>query len=140
MHVTGIAEKFKRSTLRDFSTDGERIIFCCVDNIATRRMIWESVRTSARLFVDGRMSAEVLRVLAADQPALDHHYGLTLFTAEETYVGACTARSTIYTASIAAGLMVHQFAKWLRGLPVDHDLTFNLLAAELTVDDAKDNA
>ena len=51
----------------------------------------------------------------------------------DAHVGPCTARSTIYTASIAAGLMVHQFAKWLRGLPVDPDLSLNLLAAELTV-------
>jgi sulfur carrier protein ThiS adenylyltransferase len=38
----------------------------------------------------------------------------------------------IYTAAIAAGLMIHQFTRWLRGLPVDQDLTLNLLAGELT--------
>jgi hypothetical protein len=78
------------------------------------------------------MSAEVLRVIAVDQPAVDNYYSKTLFAAEQAYVGACTARSTIYTASIAAGMMLHQFAKWLRGLPVDPDLTLNLLAGELT--------
>ena len=71
-------------------------------------------------------------MITAGEPALDDSYPRTLFTAEEAFVGACTARSTSYTASIAAGLMVHQFAKWLRGLPVDADLTLNLLAAELT--------
>jgi sulfur carrier protein ThiS adenylyltransferase len=79
------------------------------------------------------MSAEVLRVIAAGEPVLDDFYPRTLFSAEDAYVGARTARSTIYTASIAAGMMVHQFAKWLRGLPVDADHTLNLLAAELTV-------
>jgi hypothetical protein len=78
------------------------------------------------------MSAEVVRVLAVDQPALDDGYVRTLFAADEAYVGACTARSTIYTASIAAGFMVQQFCKWLRRLPVDADLTLNLLAGELT--------
>jgi hypothetical protein len=107
--------------------------FCCVDSIATRRMIWESVRSSASFFVDGRMSAEVLRVLAESEPAIEDYYQQTLFAAGEAHVGACTARSTIYTASIAAGLMVHQFAKWLRRLPLDADLVLNLLAAELTV-------
>ena len=48
---------------------------------------------------------------------------------------ACTARSTIFTASIAAGLMVAQMTKWLRRLPVDPDLTLNLLSAELTAKD-----
>jgi sulfur carrier protein ThiS adenylyltransferase len=80
------------------------------------------------------MSAEVMRVITAAEPAFDVHYQRTLFAGDEAFVGTCTARSTIYTASIAAGLMVHQFCKWLRGLPVDADLTLNLLAAELTVD------
>jgi hypothetical protein len=46
--------------------------------------------------------------------------------------GACTARSTIYSAAVAAGLMVGQWTKWLRGMPVDADLSLNLLAGELT--------
>ena len=41
------------------------------------------------------------------------------------------ARSTIYAASIAAGLMVHQFTRWLRRMPVDRDTVLNLLAGEL---------
>jgi sulfur carrier protein ThiS adenylyltransferase len=47
--------------------------------------------------------------------------------------GRCTARSTIYSASIAAGLMTHQFTRWLRGIPVDCDVSLNLLAGELAV-------
>ena len=35
--------------------------------------------------------------------------------------------------SIAASLMLHQFTRSLRGLPVDGDLTLNLLASEMTV-------
>jgi sulfur carrier protein ThiS adenylyltransferase len=132
LSVTAVPQRFKRSTGRELSGDGELVLFCCVDSIVTRRMIWETVRSSARFFIDGRMSAEVLRILAAGEPALDDDYPRTLFSAEEAYVGACTARSTIYTASIAAGLMLHQFAKWLRGIPVDADLTLNLLAGELT--------
>jgi molybdopterin-synthase adenylyltransferase len=133
IHIRAVPARFKRSTLRELTFEGEPVIFCCVDSIVTRRMIWETVQTSARFFVDGRMSAEVLRVIALDQPVFDTHYSRTLFTAEEAHFGSCTARSTIYTASIAAGLMIHQFAKWLRGVPVDADLMLNLLAAELTI-------
>ena len=56
------------------------------------------------------MSAEVIRVLASDRPARDEHYPTTLFAQDQAYAGACTAKSTIYTASIAAGLMLSQFA------------------------------
>jgi len=132
--VLAISERFRRSAARTLpAPDKNLIVFACVDSIATRRVIWESLRVHATLFLDGRMSAEVLRVLAVDHPAVDRHYATTLFAAEEAYVGSCTARSTIYTASIAAGLMLSQFTKWLRGLPVDADVTLNLLSMEAAV-------
>ena len=58
------------------------------------------------------------------------HYPTTLFAQAEAEPGRCTARSTIYAASIAAGLMVHQFSRWLRDLPTDADTTLNLLGGE----------
>lgn len=73
------------------------------------------------------------RPSASGSPATDRHYPQTLFAAETAYAGACTARSTVYAASIAAGLMVGQLTRWLRGLPVDADLMLNLLASELSV-------
>jgi sulfur carrier protein ThiS adenylyltransferase len=61
------------------------------------------------------------------------HYPTTLFAQAEAQPGRCTARSTIYAASITAGMMVHQFTRWLRGIPVDRDTSLNLLAGELSV-------
>lgn len=109
------------------------VIFCCVDSISARQMIWESVKGIASLFIDARMAAEVIRVLAVERPASDSYYATTLFAEEQAYAGSCTAKSTVYTASIAAGLMIGQFTKWLRELPVDRDLSLNLLSAELSV-------
>ena len=61
------------------------------------------------------------------------YYPATLFPGADAQRGSCTAKSTIYAASIAAGLMVHQFTRWLRGLPVDQDTSLNLLASEFSV-------
>jgi sulfur carrier protein ThiS adenylyltransferase len=131
------ADVFRRSSVKSMAAFHDRqqrlAVFCCVDSIMTRRLIWESVRQRAALFVDGRMSAEVVRVLAASEPAQDGYYETTLFEQGRAYAGACTARSTIYTASIAAGLMLGQFTKWLRQLPLERDFTLNLLSAELAV-------
>jgi molybdopterin-synthase adenylyltransferase len=126
-------ERFRRTTGKQ-AIEGScsHIVFCCVDSIKTRRLVWEALRHHAALFLDGRMSAEVIRVLAVDSPTTEDYYPTTLFAADEAYIGACTAHSTIYSAAIAAGLMVGQLTKWLRNLPVDPDLTLNLLAAELT--------
>lgn len=132
-HVHTVAERFRRSTRKNLPTYRRLVVFSCVDSIATRRSIWDALRLQAALFVDGRMSAEVVRVLAIASPATDDHYSGTLFAAEQAYAGSCTAKSTIYSASIAAGLMVGQMTKWLRELPVDADVTLNLLSMELVV-------
>lgn len=74
-----------------------------------------------------------MRVLTVAEEAGRSHYPTSLFRQSDAQAGRCTAQSTIYTANIAAGLMVHQFTRWLRKLPVDFDTSLNLLATELTV-------
>ena len=112
-------------------------VFCAVDDISTRQFIWEAVKGKAGFFVDGRMTAEILRVLTACDFDSRKHYPTTLFNSEEAFVGPCTAKTTIYCANIAAGLMIAQFTKYLRQLPVDPDIQLNLLASELTLSDGR---
>jgi sulfur carrier protein ThiS adenylyltransferase len=79
------------------------------------------------------MSAETLRVLTASDAMSTHYYPSTLFAAEQAYAGSCTAKSTIYCANIAAGLMLAQFTKYLRRFPIDYDIQLNLLTLEMSV-------
>ena len=79
------------------------------------------------------MNAEVLRILAACDCESRKYYPTTLFSSNEAFEGLCTAKTTIYCANIAAGLMIAQFTKYLRQLPIDCDIQLNLLASELTV-------
>ena len=109
------------------------VVFCCVDSISARAAIWRSAASGCRFWADGRMLGEVIRVLAASETSGFSQYGGTLFPQSDAQSGSCTSRSTIYAASIAAGIMVHQFTRWLRRIPVDFDTTLNLLAGELTV-------
>jgi sulfur carrier protein ThiS adenylyltransferase len=109
------------------------VIFCAVDSIDARSAIWRSAGPRSRFWCDGRMLAEVIRVLAVDERTGRDHYSATLFARAEAQAGRCSARSTIYAAGIAAGLMVHQFTRWLRGIPVDRDTSLNLLAGEWAV-------
>ncbi len=111
------------------------VVLCCVDSIAARSAIWKSVRGRAAFWSDGRMLGEVLRVLTVSDGATSTHYDSTLFAASEAQQGTCTSRSTIYAAGIAAGLMVHQFTRWLRDIPTDTDTSVNLLSGEWTVHD-----
>ena len=107
------------------------IVFCCVDSIQTRSLIWDHLKTRVQFWADARMLGEVIRVLTASDTASQESYGQTLFAQSEAQSGSCTSRSTIYTANIAAGLLVHQFTRWLRQLPLDNDLSLNLLSSEL---------
>ena len=108
-------------------------VFCCVDSISARSAIWRSAGNRCRFWTDGRMLGEVIRVLIAADAAGRAHYEQTLFPQREAQNGRCTSRSTIYAAGIAAGLILHQFTRWLRVLPLDRDTTLNLLAGELSV-------
>ena len=128
LYVEVLLERFKRTTPIG------NCVFCCVDSITTRRHIWDTVRDKVNFFCDGRMSAEVLRIITACDEKGRLHYPQTLFTAAEAHTGPCTAKTTIYCANIAAGLMLTQFTKYLRLLPVDADVQLSLLASELSVD------
>ena len=130
LEIHEVNDRFRRSM------EIGNVLFCAVDSIETRRLIWNATKDSTSFFVDGRMSAEVLRVLSVCDIASCEHYPTTLFASGEAYTGACTAKTTIYCANIAAGLMVAQFTKYLRHLPVESDIQLNLLTTELNVDTA----
>ena len=66
------------------------------------------------------MLAEVIRVLTVADEQGRPHYPQTLFASREAQTGRCTAQSTIYTANIAAGLMLLScgtYANVFRWLP-----------------------
>jgi sulfur carrier protein ThiS adenylyltransferase len=61
------------------------------------------------------------------------HCSGTLFSETDAQCGSCTFPSTIFAASIAAGMMIHQFTRWLCDMSIDRDTTLNLLAGEWIV-------
>ena len=130
IEIVSVPERFRRSM------EIGNAVFCCVDKIDVRRIIWEAVKDKVGFFCDARMSAEVLRVLTVCDSKSRTHYPTTLFRTEEAFAGPCTAKTTIYCANIAAGLMVAQFTKYLRHLPIEPDIQLNLLASELSVTEA----
>lgn len=102
LEILTLNDRFRRSI------ETGNAIFVCVDKVDIRRLIWESVKDKAGFFCDGRMTAEVLRVLTAYDSKSREHYPTTPFAADEAYTGSCTAKTTIYCANIAAGIMLAQ--------------------------------
>lgn len=133
LEIEKVSDRFRRSM------DVGNVLFNAVDSIETRRLIWNAVKDKVAFYSDGRMSAEVLRVLSVSGIASQEYYPSTLFASHEAYAGPCTAKTTIYCANIAAGLMVAQFAKWLRNLPLEADIQVNLLSMEMNLLTGGDN-
>lgn len=127
IQIDAIDHRFRRSD------PSGNVVFVCVDSIVTRQHIFETLRGRVSLMVDGRMSAETLRVLTVSDEPSRKHYASTFFLADQAFAGACTGRSTIYCANVAAGLMLSQFTRWLRRMPIDADIMLNLLAGEWSV-------
>jgi sulfur carrier protein ThiS adenylyltransferase len=108
-------------------------VLCAVDSISARAAIWRTVSQRAEFWGDGRMLGETVRILAATVGNGRKHYSTTLFPQSEAHAGRCTSRSTIYAAALAAALVVHQYVRFLRGIPVDPDALFNLTSGEHVV-------
>ena len=126
LHIEPIEEKY----LPKHSPG--KAVFSCVDDILARQDIFNSLQHGEDTFwADGRMLGETMRILTvvAGNDGLEY-YPRTIFPPEQAEVGRCTARSTIYTANIAAGLMVSAFTRWLRGIPPLRDVIFSLLSEE----------
>jgi sulfur carrier protein ThiS adenylyltransferase len=109
------------------------LVCCCVDAIQTRQTLWRHLEPRVRWYADARMAAETCRVLVAGDEPSRAHYPTTLFSTGEAYPAPCTAKATLYCASLAAALLVAMLARHLRGLPVEADVQLNLLAMELHV-------
>jgi molybdopterin/thiamine biosynthesis adenylyltransferase len=128
--IDHFAEKFDAGHL----SDGKVAVFMCVDDMNARIDIARTC--SEELFVvDGRMTSEFLRVLTFTSLDEYKRYKKTLFGSEEAYQESCTAKATVYCANIAAGMMVAQFVKWLRGFPSTPDFELNILSLELYEND-----
>ena len=133
IEVLAVDDRFKKSIY----TGG--VVFSCVDSMSVREFVWNSVKNNVELFIDGRMSAEVCRILSVPCKSEKEKdfYKSTLFSDEEAHVGSCTAKSTIYCSNIAAGLMVSSFTKWLRSIPTDKDIFLNILMNEISYGEDK---
>jgi sulfur carrier protein ThiS adenylyltransferase len=127
--ISALTQRFKKSK------PVGNVVFCCVDSIQTRKFIWDAVKDKVDFFVDGRMSGESLRVIAVDKSNEKSytHYPTTLFKQSEAHSGSCTAKSTIYCANIAAGMMVAKFAGWLRGHHGENDVLFSITSDDIMV-------
>lgn len=94
----------------DYAVRLAGIVVVAVDSMAARKMIYDSIRArgfAVKYIIDPRMSAEFYTQYTInpfdekDQAT----YAKVLQSDEKSVAERCTAKSTVYTASLAAGLV-----------------------------------
>lgn len=106
--VTAIPRKFGEQIPDAMNAQG--IVVVAVDSMEARRMVYESIKEKnfqVDYIVDPRMSAEffTMYVINPHKTKDQETYEKTLFSDSEGVQERCTAKSTVYTASLGAGLV-----------------------------------
>jgi len=86
------------------------IVISAVDSMTARKLVWDSAKANkaVTMFIDPRMGAEMALMYSMNpKDAKDiTSYEKTLYSDKEAVMERCTAKATIYTANLLAGLVV----------------------------------
>lgn len=105
------------------------VVFLCVDDMEARKAIAQA--RPAILMVDARVLGEMMEVLAWRSENRER-YEKTLFSNGEAHPMRCTSKMTLYSASVAAGVMLSRLASWVRGEACDGRWAWSLTGMEFT--------
>jgi 3-hydroxyacyl-CoA dehydrogenase len=129
-----IDAKVQKYTREDGPLPG--IVIAAVDSMSARKSIWEThverpLRT--RLIIDPRMGAETA-LLYARSPGKkeDQDYAKTLYLDTEAVQERCTAKATIYTANLLAGMVVKTVKDYVVSKEYVRTLTWDISKDDFT--------
>ncbi len=101
-------------------------VFCCVDSAEARPFIWNAVADRCRFWGDGRLEVDRVRVLAATSEQSRRDYADSFSPGNQDDSGAHSpVSSTIYESALGAALLIDQYVRHLRGLPLIVDAAFD---------------
>lgn len=98
-------------------------VFCCVEHMASRRKVWQSLADQVRFYADVRMCGDAVSLFTANEGAGRLRYATNLAALDDH--GPPASTGLVCTAGIAASLAVYQFARHLRRLPVHQQISFD---------------
>lgn len=99
-----------RIQVRPAKYTGEKlrgIVISALDNMETRKIIFDNCKDSATWIVDPRMSLEAASLFVCNtrSPKVVEEYSKTFYSDSDAVQERCTAKSTIFTANLIAGLV-----------------------------------
>lgn len=86
---------------------GFDIVISAIDNIEGRRIMFDALKGSDKLFIDGRMAGNAIEIytILMDKEASVKLYEETLFPPEEAIPVSCSERSVVYNCFVIAGII-----------------------------------
>lgn len=104
------------------------IIISAVDDIDLRKQMFESLKGSDKIFIDGRMAGNYLElyVIPMYNPERVAYYETTLFSSDEADPTPCTERAVIYNCLFIGALMADVVAQIANGSMPPYEITFDL--------------
>lgn len=103
-------------------------VFCCIDSAPIRARILQTVASKTRFWGDARVSGETVRIAAASVDSVAKRRATSRFDEQRPRSVRRSTRSPLYVASLAAGLLIYQFARYLRQKPPEVDAKLDLPA------------
>jgi len=132
IQITAIRERFNYSHKKLLNSK-QNIVCSSVDSIKDRKFIYNIIKNYADLWIDGRMSAEVIQVYSVYDDVTKDFYPTTLFDQSEAYVGPCTGRSTNFVVKASTGIKLEMITQWMRDIEPPARVEFNLFSMEFFV-------
>lgn len=128
--------------LFDENSHTSNFTFCCVDNMKTRKLAFETwLKTVNKqdpgLFIDGRLSVDTLQVFAIstnDSTNIDKYKKEYLFEDEEADATICNMKQTTFMGNMIASVMVNIFINYCRNIVNKLDISDVPFFTEFTSD------
>lgn len=124
LHDTGVhIEPINRAWTPDDILSG--VTVCAADSMKVRRDMWKTVKP--KLFIDTRMGAENMQIFVLSTNSDEfYNHKHTLYSDEEAVQVPCTAKATIYTASIIGGIVANAIKNFLQDMPYCSYMSWNI--------------
>lgn len=103
-------------------------VISAVDDIAARKLIFNALKGTSKLFIDGRMAGNAIEIytIPMDDAEKVKLYESSLFSEEEAIHVPCSERSVVYNCFIVAGLITDIVAQVANGETVPAELIMDL--------------
>lgn len=116
--------------------------FCCVDNMATRKLVfeqWEKYNNTEipGLFIDGRLSVDTLQIFTIPSNSsyyIDKYKKEYLFEDKEADTTICNMKQTTFMGNMIASVMTNLFVNYCRNIVNKLDIADLPFFTEFTSD------